>query len=311
MKMKHVLQAGLLVTGGVLLIQALRRRDRAKIPIKDKVVIITGAASGIGRSTAQAFTARQARVVLADCQADLLRDLADELGTQSAEVLAVPTDVTDDAQLEHLVAKTLRAFGRIDVLVNNAGVGRGGALWELAPEQLHQMLQVNLHGAFRLTQLVLPAMLQQQSGHIVNMSSASSDLAIQGMSIYTATKAAVYKFSECLRRELVGTGVYVSTIHPTTVRTAMTKTIRNTYIESPEVTPSSTAQMFVKSIYEPEDVAQLVVDAVRYRKRTLFMGGATTATMVAIERLAPSLMDRFLAMLDQGEILGVSDRFGA
>lgn len=114
-------------------------------------------------------------MVIASRGEALLRELEAELNSCGGSILVAPTDLTDDESLKRLVCETMRAFGRIDVLINNAGSAVGGALDKTDPDALHRVLQVNLHGTFRLTQLVLPIMREQKSGHIVNLSSGAGN----------------------------------------------------------------------------------------------------------------------------------------
>ncbi len=196
-----------------------------------KVVIITGASRGIGRALAHAFVERGAHMVLAARSADDLEAVAAECRTlhPHAEVLTVPTDVTDEAQLERLVATTLERFGRVDVLVNNAGVRIGGAFTELDPSSLRRQVEINLLATMRLTQMVLPTMLKRQQGYIVNVASQAGRHAEPYFVTYGASKHGVIGFSEGLRRELAGTGVRVLTVSPGFTDTEMVTAIGPVY----------------------------------------------------------------------------------
>jgi short-subunit dehydrogenase len=190
-------------------------------------VVVTGALSGIGRATAHAFAGEGASLVLVSRRASVLQEVEDEIGRYHVPSLVAPADLSSDDDLNRVVAQTMRAFNRIDVLVNNAGLGNGGALHEMQAEDLHAILQVNLHGTFRLTQAVLPIMLEQKSGHIVNVSSIAAKLCMPGLSIYSATKSAIVTFSNCLRRELAESGIRVSTLIGGITRTAITARAMN------------------------------------------------------------------------------------
>lgn len=174
-----------------------------------KVVVITGASSGIGRELALVFAQRGAKVVLAARRLDLLEAIRREIEPYASDVLVVQTDVTDETQMKNLVQTTLNTFGQIDVLVNNAGVTHGGYLHQQDSDSIRQMVEVNLHAAMQLTKEVLPHMLIRREGYIVNM---ASQMATPMFSTYNATKSGLAAFTEGLRRELHGTGIQVTLV---------------------------------------------------------------------------------------------------
>jgi short-subunit dehydrogenase len=288
---------------------SLRDALRRPVPLRDKVVIVTGASSGIGRATAEAFAAEGARVALAARRGGELEQLAAGLAARGAEALPVAVDVTRDADLERLVAEARRAFGRIDVLVNNAGVAKGGRLHELDAASLHATLNVNLHGTFRLTQLVLPHLIEQGSGHIVNVSSVAAYARLPSLSVYTATKAAIVAFSSALRRELAGTGVHVSAVLPGATRTAMIADALAAY-ERPGGDQPAALKPLMQMIMGPEVPARAIVDAVRYRSREVLLGGPSVALVSLVEKLAPGLLDAALARLDPRTLASVVGKVG-
>lgn len=179
--------------------------------LSGKVVLITGASSGIGAATAREFARAGAQVALAARRAERLEALAHELGPAA---LPVPADLTRRADRERLVAETLARFGRIDVLVNNAGLGRLGWLETLAAEEIEAQVNVNLLALMDLTRLALPPMLARRSGHIVNIASLAGHIGAPTYAVYCATKFGVRGFSEALRREVAPFGVHVSLISP-------------------------------------------------------------------------------------------------
>ncbi len=187
--------------------------------VRGQVTVITGASSGIGRATARLFAKAGAKVALAARQAAELEALAAELRSGGAEVLVVPTDVADRAATAALVAQVVAQWHRVDVLINNAGVGIQANIAALPPAQLEQVFAVNFFGPINLIQAALPHMQHQRSGVIVNVSSPVAYIALPGISGYAASKAALDVISDTLRRELYGSGISVITVYPGRVAT--------------------------------------------------------------------------------------------
>lgn len=185
--------------------------------ITGKVVIVTGASSGIGEATAREFGREGAKVVLAARRVDRLQALAQEIeamGT-SAKTLVVQADLSKLDDIQRMVSETLERFGRIDALVNNAGFGRLDWLENLDPvKDIQAQIDVNVMGVIQTTRQVLPVMIKQRSGSIVNMCSMSGLVGTPTYTIYSASKHAVHGFSEALRREVKPWGIDVSLIYP-------------------------------------------------------------------------------------------------
>ncbi|MBN1285080.1 MAG: SDR family NAD(P)-dependent oxidoreductase [Anaerolineae bacterium] len=270
---------GVALLGGGALLRALRRP--APVDLRDKVVIVTGASSGIGLAAARAFAAEGARLVLAARRAEKLHEAAGELArAHGRPPLVVPTDVTDEAGRRALIDAAVETFGRIDVLVNNAGVTWIGAFYTHDPDDLQQMLQVNVYAYLRLAQLVLPVMLRQGSGYIVNIGSIAGRCPVPGMVGYVASRAAIHGFTYALRRELAGTGVHVSLVMPTWTRTPIAGEHEFAMVES--------VGLPVDDVQIP---AAAAVDAVRRRRRSVTLGGMSMAACLACEALAPQVVD--------------------
>jgi NADP-dependent 3-hydroxy acid dehydrogenase YdfG len=179
--------------------------------LTDRVALVTGASSGIGEATAEALAAEGARVALAARREDELHALADRIESEGGETLVVPTDVTDESQVEAMIQETYETFGRLDVLVNNAGVMLLENVADASRENFRQMAEVNLLGLMNTTHEALPIMQEQGTGHIVNLSSVAGRKAIPGSSAYNATKFGVNGFTEALRQELAGEGNEIRT----------------------------------------------------------------------------------------------------
>jgi NAD(P)-dependent dehydrogenase (short-subunit alcohol dehydrogenase family) len=180
----------------------------------DKVVIVTGASSGIGRETALAFAREGARVVLGARSEAKLRELAEAHSQWRDRFLVLPTDVTKDEEVQRLVATTMANFGRIDILVNNAGVGMRATFENMPLDDVRALMDVNLNGPVRCIQAVLPHMRRQRAGQIVNIGSVLSVVVAMRNSAYCASKFALLALSDTLRMELHGTGIEVISVLP-------------------------------------------------------------------------------------------------
>lgn len=181
--------------------------------VQGKVVIITGASMGIGAATAQVFAAAGAKLVLAARSVDKLTAVAQSLPPQ-AETLVVPTDMTDQAQVKALIETAYAHFGRIDLLINNAGQAAAGPIATVNPEHYRQIIELNLFGPLHAMQAVIPKMKAQGGGVIINISSLVSKLAIPGIGAYASTKYALNGLSLTARNELAADNVRVVLFHP-------------------------------------------------------------------------------------------------
>ena len=190
--------------------------------VKGKVVIVTGASSGIGEATAREFAKEGAKVILAARRVDRLESLAKEIVAMGggAEALVVQADLSKLEDIQSLITKTLEEYGRIDVLVNNAGFGRLDWLENLDPvKDIQSQFDVNVLGVIQTTRQALPIMIKQRSGHVINICSMAGLVATPTYTIYAASKHAVHGFSEALRREVKPWGIDVSMIYPGGVTT--------------------------------------------------------------------------------------------
>ena len=190
--------------------------------VTDAVCIVTGASSGIGAATARLLSENGAHVVLAARRADRLDALAAELSGS----LAVPTDVTAPGDVERLVAQTLDTFGRIDVLVNNAGQGLHVPLEDLDPADLRAVFELNVVAPLFAMQAVLPSMRAQSGGAIVNVSSGTTLRVFPGLGGYATTKAALNMLSQVARLEFAAAGVTVSLVYPLVTATEFHQKLR-------------------------------------------------------------------------------------
>lgn len=180
-------------------------------PVTDKTIVVTGASSGIGRSTARALADRGAHVALVARSRDQLERVAEELG---ANAVAIPADVTDPAQVDELVERTLSRFGRIDALFANAGIYLPGDFAESDPLDVARLIDTNVTGVMRCVRAVLPHMIEQGSGDVLVTSSVSGHQAIHWEPVYSASKHAIQSFVHGIRRQVAEHGVRVGAIAP-------------------------------------------------------------------------------------------------
>jgi short-subunit dehydrogenase len=183
--------------------------------IAGKVLIVTGASSGIGAATARLATERGAKVVLAARRSDRIQALAAEL----PDAFAVTTDMRDPKQITRLVDAALGRFGRVDVLVNNAGQGLHLPVEQVPLETLRSVMELNVYGPLLAMQAVVPLMRRQGGGAIVNVSSMTSRMVLPGVGSYAATKSALNMLSQVARKELEPDGIVVSTVYPAVTAT--------------------------------------------------------------------------------------------
>lgn len=191
--------------------------------LRDKVAIITGASSGIGEATAHRLAESGARVVLAARRVERLDALAADIEHRQGTALVAPTDVTDERSVQQLARTALDAFGRIDILINNAGIMPLSPISKLKVEEWDRMIDVNIKGVLYCIAATLPTMLKQGSGHIINLSSLAGRRSFPSGTVYSATKFAVRAISQGLRLELSPSeGIRVTDIEPGVVATELT-----------------------------------------------------------------------------------------
>ena len=207
--------------------------------IEGKVVVITGASSGLGEATARLLAAQGAAVVLGARRVDRIEALAGELTRAGGRALAVQTDVTRSEQVQRLVDAAVERFGRIDVIVNNAGLMPSSPLERLKIDDWDRMIDVNIKGVLYGIAAALPYMQRQKSGHIVNVSSVAGHRVRAGTAVYSATKHAVRVLTEGLRQEVKPYDIRTTIISPGAVDT-----------ELPDSITEADVQAGVKAFYE-------------------------------------------------------------
>jgi NAD(P)-dependent dehydrogenase (short-subunit alcohol dehydrogenase family) len=257
---------------------------------EDEVVLVTGASRGIGKAVALAFAEQGAQVVLAARSAERLADVAEDVSALGSQVLVAPTDVTSHAEVVALVDAALRRFGRIDVLVNNAGIGRvGGVESPEFSDDVWDTLQASLFGMLDVTRQVLPTMRRQGSGAIVNMSSVMGRKAFARFGSYAIVMHAVSAVSDALRQELAGSNIRVSVMYPALTATDLLRDADEAQMPPPfrHMTPLTS-----------EAVARAVVRAVRRGAPRVVMPGPAKLLLLG-EAFSPRIGDLMASALAQ------------
>jgi short-subunit dehydrogenase len=251
--------------------------------IKNKVVLITGASSGIGAGTARRLAREGAKVVLAARRKELLENLAAEINSQGNNALALQVDVTDSRAIQDMVKETVANYGRLDVLVNNAGLGFSADVKDIDPAKLRQQVAVNLVGVIECAQAVLKPMLSQGTGHIINVASLAGLVAAPGSSVYSATKFGVIAFSDSLRREVHKHGILVTTFCPGFVATNFSPRLKKIAARAPDAA-------HLPGVMSVDYVAKVIAGIIRHpRKEVLVPFGFST--VVRLGRAFPGIVD--------------------
>ncbi|MFF9676524.1 SDR family oxidoreductase [Streptomyces eurythermus] len=260
-----------------------------------QLVLITGAGSGIGRATAFAFAEAGARVIAVDRDAESAARTAELCRLVGApEAWAEPADVSDEQAMEKLAEKVHRAYGVLDVLVNNAGIGLSGSFFTTTTDDWRSVLDVNLWGVIHGCRLFGARMAERgQGGHIVNTASAAAYQPSRLLPAYSTSKAAVLMLSECLRAELAPKGIGVTAVCPGIVNTGITATARFTGVDEAEQRRrrQRSARLYGLRNFPPEKVADAILDAVA-RDRPVAPVTPEAKGAHLLSRFAPGLLRR-------------------
>jgi NAD(P)-dependent dehydrogenase (short-subunit alcohol dehydrogenase family) len=253
-------------------------------PIKDQVIVITGASSGIGLATALEAGKRGARVVLASRDEQDIRTAADRIIAEGGQALAVVADVGDEEAMESLAEQAIVAYDRIDTWVNNAGVSIYGLLQDVPLEDAHQLFRTNYWGVVNGTLAALPH-LKLNGGALINVGSVLSETAMPLQGHYTASKHAVKGFTDTIRLELhkENAPVSVTLIQPAAIDTPYTEHAMNYLEVEPKHMPP---------VYDPQIVAEAILACAESPHRNLRVGGGAKM-FTTMEKAAPALADRY------------------
>jgi len=239
-----------------------------------KAVMVTGAAGGIGTAIARAFAADGYAPALVDVDADAVAALAEDADLAAAGAVGIGGDLANAESCDAVVAQALDRLGRIDVLVNNAGVGAFAALQDLSVAEIDQVLDVNERAPILITRAVLPHMIERGSGSIVSMSSAAAKFGYADLAPYSASKAALIGFTRALAIELAPKGIRVNAVCPGPTNTAMMAAnvslrMEETGLPYEEALKAWTDDIPTKRMIEPEDIADAVFFLASERARSI------------------------------------------
>jgi NADP-dependent 3-hydroxy acid dehydrogenase YdfG len=229
--------------------------------LSGKVAVVTGASSGIGKATALALAAEGAKVAIAARRSDRLELVAKQIEQLGSQALPIVADITDEAQANHIIQTAHAEFGRIDILINNAGIALLGKIAHADTSDWRRMIELNVLGLMWTTHAVLPIFTAQKSGHVVNISSVAGRTIRVGIGVYNVTKWGVNAFSEALRQEVCKENIRVTVIEPGLVDTEI-----NDHITDAEAKQAIEARRKSLTPLQSEDIAGAVIYAVTQPK---------------------------------------------
>lgn len=218
--------------------------------LTDKIAVVTGAGSGIGEAIATLLHEEGAKVVLAGRNKDKLQNVANQLAQDSVKV--VPTDVTKKEEVDELIKIAQQTFGGLDIVINSAGQMLSSKITDYQVDEWDSMIDVNIKGTLYTAQAALPTMLEQSSGHLINIASISGFEVTKSSTIYSATKAAVHTITQGLEKELAKTGVKVTSISPGMVDTAITAAYNPS--DRKKLDPQDIAEEVLYALTQPSHV---------------------------------------------------------
>ena len=288
---RYAAATGALMLGTVAARRA-QRATRTRGTLRDKVVVVTGASSGIGRAVALECVARGAKIVLAARNDAELQRVAREARELGGDVLVVPTDVRDRAQVLHLVDRAVQQYGKIDVMLNNAAVWFIDSVEHSSETNVRNVIETNVMGVLHGVQAALPVMRRQGFGHVINMASAASRVGFPYVGAYAGSKAFIEVMTQSLRQELrhvEKTPIHVSSVLPVTVRTPF-------FDRAPNAVSHGRGAHMMHPILEADTVARAVVACIE-RPRPVVYPFKPAKTFGLLNDLLPGVADRAMSLM--------------
>lgn len=224
--------------------------------LKDKIIIITGAGSGIGKSTAALFASEGATVIIADVQEDSGKAAVTEIEATGGNAMFIPCDVTDASSITVMADQVFNTFGRIDVLFNNAGISGVGAVHEVSEEVWERVMRVNVTGVFLTCKAVLPYMMKTKKGSIINMSSGIAEIGVAERASYSASKGAVLSLTKAMQVDYAPYGIRVNALLPGTIMTPFVEGYLKTSLDPEASVAAIKRRQLSGELGKPEDVAR-------------------------------------------------------
>lgn len=291
--MFHLLCASI----GLLLLYRLLLRLRKGADLRDAVVVITGASSGLGKECAKVFHAAGARLVLCGRDASRLQQVVQELTTKSAQTPSktytpkmVVFDLADTQAVGRAAEEILACYGQVDVLINNAGISFRGSIVGTQLSVQRDVMETNYFGPVALTQALLPSMIQRRSGHIVVISSVQGKMAIPCRSAYAASKHATQAYFDCLRAEIDQYGIPVTVISPGYIRTNL-----SINAVTGDGTKHGVLDKTTAAGWDPKDVAQSVFRAISLKSKDVVLAGPVPTLAIYLRTLCPALFFKIMS----------------
>lgn len=220
--------------------------------LKDKVAIITGGAQGIGRAIAEKFADEGAKIIIVDVMEETAKKTADEISKKNVETLSLKVDVSSSQETEQMVKKTVEKFGKIDIMINNAGITRDNLLIRMSDDEWDKVISINLKGVFNCSKAAAKIMMKQRAGKIVNIASVVGLMGNAGQANYSASKGGVIALTKTMARELASRNINVNAVAPGFIKTAMTEKL------SDEQKKKLTDLIPLARLGEAQDVANIV-----------------------------------------------------
>lgn len=249
---------------------------------KDKIVVITGAGSGIGRALAQAFAQQGAHLALNDFNPDALQETVSMLGNTPSSILQKVFDVANRTAMLDFADEVMNRFGRVDVMINNAGIGLGDYMFhEMDLDHFERVMDINFYGVLYGSHAFIPHLLKQSEAALVNVSSVFGLTGIARSSAYCASKFAVHGLNQSLMQEYAGTSLRIHSVHPGGINTNISK---NSLDYRPDASHDEFQKQFLK--LSPEYAAQTILSGILKNKRKILIGGEAYQLDV-VTRIAP------------------------
>lgn len=287
----------LLASAGIALLYRILVRLRSGVALRDAVVVITGASSGLGKECARVFHAAGARLVLCGRDGARLQQVVQELTASSAgsqrqmhTPCTVVFDLADRDTVDRAAEEILKCYGQVDVLINNAGISYRGNILDTDISVQRDVMETNYFGPIALTQALLPSMVRRRSGHIVVISSVQGKIAIPYRSAYAASKHATQAYFDCLRAEIERYGIQVTVVSPGYIRTNLSVNAVTGDGSKYGVLDKTTA-----AGRDPLDVARAVLRAVRQRSKDVVLAGPMPSLAIYIRTLWPALFFKIMS----------------